>query len=429
MNPLKGTVRNGLKHAEQSLGIDTTYLAKGGFWTALRFVAGIGASIATMVAFGNLLPKESYGTYSYLLSLAASLGFLTLSGLGPVVTRAVARGQENLVRYALSLQLRYNLLATATIAVAGLYYFFKGNSLFAISLGFLALAIPLEGAFHIYEHILIGRKRFDTLALFTILSTLGAAGGTVVALLFTDSPLILVVVYAILSVVPSFFIYRQVERSIPKSTPTQEDKQALKRSAFHITGAGIIGTIAQYADKIILFQVAGPAAVAVYGFATAGPERIKGLLKSWISTALPRLSERNLEEIHSAFYKRVGLSILFGLGAALIYAFLSPLLFKLFLPKYLDSIIYSQLYALGLIFIPALVYIGNIFYSQNMLRAIYITSTGMQIMRIAILVVCGYFWQAWGLVLGFIGFQAVSLVFCIFILEKEFARLKKLNHG
>ena len=102
--------------------MDIPYMTKGGAWTALRFFITTATSLATMVAFGNLLPKETYGIYSYLMSLAGSLGFLTLAGMSTGIVRAVARGQENVVPYSLKLQLRYNLLATAAIAGVGFYY-------------------------------------------------------------------------------------------------------------------------------------------------------------------------------------------------------------------------------------------------------------------------------------------------------------------
>src|SRR3989344_513029 len=102
------------------------YLAKGGFWTTLSFIVSTLASIATMVAFGNLLPRENFGTYNYLLSLGASLSFLTLTGMGPAVMRAVARGHGNVVPTAVSFQLKFNLLAVATTLLAALYYGYKG---------------------------------------------------------------------------------------------------------------------------------------------------------------------------------------------------------------------------------------------------------------------------------------------------------------
>lgn len=416
---LKTKLYNLLRYSERFLNLDMIYVAKGGLWTTVSFLSGLVASIASMIAFGNLLPKESYGTYNYLLSLGASLSFLTLSGIGPVVIRLVAKGQENVLDYALRFQLKYNLLATATILVVGIYYGVKGNSLFAISLGILSLVIPMESAYHVFEHILIGRKRFDRLAIFTSFSSIASALATVVALFFTDSVLVLIIVYATLSFAPSYITYKLVTKNAPKDKPSEEEIASLRRSSFHITGAGLIGAVAQYIDKIILFQVAGPASLAIYSFAIAGPERLKGLIKNWIGIGLPRLSGRDVIEIHAVFYKRVGLSIILGSIMAVTYIVFTPILFHLLLPKYLLSIHYSQVYALGLIFSPALVYIGNIFYSQNMLRSIYITSTVNQIVRICLFALLALLWQTWGLVIAFLISQIFGVLFCILIWEKE----------
>ncbi|MEK7186972.1 MAG: oligosaccharide flippase family protein [Patescibacteria group bacterium] len=409
--------------------VDIAYAAKGGFWAAVRFSVGIATSLATLIAFGNLLPKENYGVYNYLLSLASALGFLTLTGIGPGIVRAVTRGSENVIRKALRLQLVYNLFAVVTIGFAAIYYGTKGNSVFAASLAILAISIPLEAAFHSYEHVLIGRKRFDLLALIASLSAFMAALTTIVILLFTDSVLILLSGFAVMSVGPSIIAFWYATRNLPRENPDEKIFAELKRSAFHITGAGLIGTLAQYIDKVLLFQIAGPATLAVYGFATAGPERLKGLLKNWVGIVLPRLAERNISEIKSVFYHRLILS--FGVGTIFSFSYivLAPILFGLFLPKYLDSILYSQVYALGLIMIPALVYVGSVFYSQNMLRAIYISSTGAQLLRIILFALFAWLWQIWGLVFAFLLTQVLSILYGVYVWEKESHRLinKKQN--
>lgn len=414
-----------LRHGERFFKLDIVYITKGGFWTALRFIVGIAASVASMMAFGNLLLKENYGIYSYLLSLASSLSFLTLSGMGPGIIRAVAQEKENVLRYAIRLQLRYNLLAVATVGVAAVYYYSKGNGLFAISLGILALVMPLEAAYHTFEHILIGRKRFDTIAILTSLSSIGSTVATVITLFTTDSVLVIISVYAITSIGPTYLSYWLITKDIPKQEPNTLDTEELRRTAFHITGAGIIGTLAQYVDKVVLFHFAGPTSLAIYGFAIAGPERFKGLIKDWINITQPRLAQRNILEIRRAFYKRIVFLTVFGVAISTVYVLLSPLLFKALLPKYLDSIIYSQVYALGLVIIPTLIYMGNIFYSQNMLRAIYITSTFSQVTRIIILVFAGWKWHAWGLVIGFLVSQIISVLFNLIIWEKESRRMEK----
>ncbi len=423
MENLKNKAYHLLKKSESLFKMDMVYIAKGGFWTSARFGIGLIASLATVTAFGNLLSKETYGTYSYLMSLAGSLSFLTLSGTGTGVIRAIARGKESVAPYALKLQLRYNLLATTAIGIAALYYVYKGNNVFAFSLLILAFALPFTAAYHIYESYLIGHKRFDTLTILTSISSLTGAMTTVAALFFTDNVILIVLVYAFTSFIPAVWMYKYSTAGITAEKPDDESLNELRRTSFHLTGAGIISTLAQYLDKIILFQVAGPASLAIYGFAIAGPEKMKGLIKNWSSIILPRLAGKSVEEIKTVFCKRIALALLVGMVSALFYILVSPLLFKIFLPKYIDSISYSQVYALGLIVIPALTFIGNIYYGLNMLRAVYLHSIGSQILRISLFVIFGLLWQAWGLIFASVISYLLSTIYAVIIWKIESRRI------
>ncbi len=392
---------------------------------SLGFLTSTVSSIITVVAFGNLLSKETYGVYSYLLSLASTLGFLTLTGVGPGITRSVAQGEERVVPYAMKLQFKYNLIAIGTVGAAALYYALKGNTVFAIALGILAVAMPVAGTYHTFEQVLTGRKKFHTLTLLNAISAFSYTAVMVSALFFTQNVLVLVCIYSVMSLLPNMIAYLIVARDIPEGELSPEAKKDFRRSSLHITGAGLIGSLAQYVDKLVLFHVAGPVSLAIYNFAIAGPERLKGLIKNWVAIALPKLSERSITEIKNTFKKRVMLSLLSGVVVAGVYIVFSPILFKLLLPKYLDSIKYSQVYALNLIFVPVLVYVGNIFYSQNMLRAIYISSTGIQVLRILIFIIFGSLWQTWGLVIAAILYQLVSSIFSTGVWLREGNRLEQ----
>ena len=407
--------------------LDAPYLMSGGAWTSLSFLVSALASLTTMVAFGNLLPRDTFGTYNYLLSLGASLSFLTLSGASPAVMRAVARGYESVIPAALRMQLKYNAGAMAIILMASLYYGYMGNSLFAISLAILVLAYPVAESFHIYKSVLTGRKRFDTLTKATSAVSLIGAVITVVTLILTDNILILIAIYTAMSLIPNIIIYRRVAGNVEESGPDNEQVKEMRRTSFHFTGAGIIGIIASYIDKIILFQVAGPVALAVYGFALAGPERFKSLIKNWGSIALPRLAQKSLGQVRQVIYKHIAFSLLVGISLTIIYWLIAPILFKLFLPLYLDSILYSQVMAISLITVPISVYIGSVFASQNMLRATYTLNFGNHIARIALFVVCGYLWQIWGLVAASIISSLINAIYGLAIWEVEARRLLKIQ--
>ncbi len=414
-----------LARLESKSGLDLKYLAHGGFWTSTRFAIGIAGSFATTIAFGNLLPKETYGTYNYLLSLAGSLSFLTLSGVSIAVIRAVAKGYESIVPYAVRLQLKYNLLAMATIAMGGIYYGMKGNWTFALSLFVLAISIPTGAAFFTYESVLIGLKRFNALTRITLVTTIIGAVAIVATIALTSNLFIIILVSALSSLIPTILIYRGVVKTLKTEEDASDHVSEFRRTTFHLTGAGLLSSAATYLDKIILFQVAGPVALATYGFAIAGPEKLKGLSKNWMNIVLPKLAEKSVHEIRSIFYKRLVYLILVGGLLAGVYILATPFLFKLLLPKYLSSIFYSQIYAISLVIIPTLVYIGNVFYGLNLLRAVYIHSVGTQIIRILLILILGWYWHTMGIVIASVMGYGLSTVYGIIIFEFEVARLRK----
>lgn len=427
MPQTKDRSRSFLRFLSRLLHLDMFYITQGGTWTTLRFLVGIGASVATTIAFGNLLPREVYGNYSYLLSLAGSLSFLTLSGVSTGVIRAVAKGNEEVVPYAVNLQLRYNLLAVLTIAGASLYYGFMGNEIFTISLLMLAVSVPLSAAYFTYESALIGLQKFDLLTKVTALSTFVSAGLTIITISLTQNIFAIVAVYALGSLIPNLFIYYYVAKKLKKGHPDTETIRELRDTSFHLTGAGLVSTLAMYVDKIILFQVAGPAALAVYGFSIAGPEKLKGLIKNWASIALPKLTDKTHSEMRKIFYKRFGYLFLLGMTLCGIYILLAPTLFRLVLPKYLDAVPYSQAYALSLIILPPLIYIGTVFYALNMLRAVYINSVGSQVMRIALFAILGWQYKTWGLVIAAVLTYTLSCIYGLIIWEIESRRLVKMQ--
>jgi O-antigen/teichoic acid export membrane protein len=117
-------------------------------------------------------------------------------------------------------------------------------------------------------------------------------------------------------------------------------------------------------------------------------------------------------------------SIFIGIAMAGTYILLSPFLFQIFLPKYIDAIKYTQVYALGLLAIPTTAYIGNIFGGQNMLRAIYAHTLTGYIVRISLFLLLGWKWQIWGLIAASIISSFLTAISGIIILKMETRRLR-----
>src|SRR5690606_26617860 len=137
---------------------DMLYIGKNGFWVLFNQSTSSVLSLLLMVAFANLLPKETYGTYSYILALASILNIFTLTGMNEAVARAVASGKAGVLRPAVVYQLKWNLLMLLASLLLGSYYLIQGDVVFATSLYILGLFVPATLAFNTYSSFLEGKK-------------------------------------------------------------------------------------------------------------------------------------------------------------------------------------------------------------------------------------------------------------------------------
>ena len=83
-----------LRRTEKITKTDMVYLSKGSFWLLLNQGLGSLLGFITAVALANLLPKEEYGIYKYLLSIAALCSIATMPGFSSAVVQAVGAGKS-----------------------------------------------------------------------------------------------------------------------------------------------------------------------------------------------------------------------------------------------------------------------------------------------------------------------------------------------
>jgi hypothetical protein len=72
--------------------------------------------------------------------------------------------------------------------------------------------------------------------------------------------------------------------------------------------------------------------------------------------------------------------------AFIIYIIIAPIAFRLLFPKYLDSVIYSQIFAISLLAIPSIIP-STILYAQKETKKLYKANIFMPIINIIILFV------------------------------------------
>lgn len=421
---VKSSVRKILLRSQSYTGTDNLYVASHSFWTSLNFVVVSLFSLALVFFLANFLPKEIYGTYKYAMSIIGSLGFLTLSGMATAVTQAVARGHDEVLHYAIKVQLKWNLLFLGAAVALGTYYLINGNSTVGTSLFILGLVFPFIDAFNTFGPFLSGKREFKRLALWGILTNGIYTAAMIVAILFGKSVIALVIAYTMASLISTLYLYRKTVRIFAPPKNGHPEKEFLTYG-LHLSFVNVFATLSQYVDKIVIFHFLGAVELAIYGLALAIPEKIRGYVKGLNSIVLPKLSEKTMRDIWPVFYKRVAQGMAIGALISVGYILVAPPAFTIFLPQYLESVRYSQVISLSFIAILPISYIGSVFRAQKMLKTIYLSSTTFHVLKIILFIVFGALWHIWGVIYASLLVYAIGLIYYMALWEFEVEKYKK----
>lgn len=414
---IKSKIYDILRWSEKYTKTDMVYLAHGGFWLTLGQIISASSAFLLAIAFANLLPKETYGTYKYILSIAGILAIPTLSGMNTAIVQAVARGYEGSLVPALKTKIRWGLLGgLASIILAG-YYYFNGNTTLTISFLISAVFLPFMDSFGLYNSLLQGRKLFKISAQYAILSQIIAIISLITALFFTKNLFLIIFTY-FASWTALRFIFLKI--TLKKFSPNQNRDPKTISYGKQISLVGIIITIASYIDRLVLFHYLGAAQVAIYSIAIAPPEQIKSVFKNLSILTLPKFAQSQKEEIKKTLpYK---LFLLFILIACLIivYILAAPFIFKILFPKYAESVFYSQL-AIFMIIGGIVPILYSVLLAKRANSEIYQSNIYISVFQIITTMAFGYLFG----IIGIVTAKILTQVFALLLSFWFFLKLTK----
>jgi O-antigen/teichoic acid export membrane protein len=350
--PMKEKIHSFLRYLERFTKTDMVYIAKGSFWLSIGQGVAIISTFALSVVLAHVLSQEVYGNYKFILSLAGIIGGLSLSGLGTAVTQAVARGSDGTLHLAVRTQLLWGIIvALAGLGTAG-YYFLNENYLIATSLILVAIALPVTNSTGLYGAFLSGKKDFKRSTLYWVIGQLITTAVIILLAVWTRNVLALVAGFYIVNLFMSIFFYRKT-LSIYHPSHDSADKEMI-RHGNHLSAMGFIGTIANQLDKVFVFHYAGAAPLAVYAFANAIPEQIRAFLKNIFNIGTPKLALLDKAALRKSITDKVWRLTLITILVVIVYFFAAPFIYKIFFPKYMESVVYSQIYMVGMIVFPGI---------------------------------------------------------------------------
>ncbi|MDD5547621.1 MAG: oligosaccharide flippase family protein [Candidatus Pacebacteria bacterium] len=392
-------------------GVNMNYLIGGGFWLGLDQIFSAGTSMVLTVAFANLISQEAYGTYRYILSIFGILTIATLPNMNIAVLTSVARGFENLSK-ALKSRIEWGFIGTiAGFSLAG-FYFYQGNNLLGYAFIIMAVFLPFTDSFNVFLAFFRGRKLFREQTLYSIIIKSVSAAALIATLFLTENLLIILLAFFIPYVLSRVFLYWL---AVKKFSPNNEVDPNTISYGKNLSLLQFLGFVVNYLDNLLIFYYLGPISLAIYTMAMAPISKFQKAFSILPDLALPKFSERPAEEIKKYLIKRIFKLFIFIIPIVAVYILIAPMIFDFFLPKYHDSIFYTQLLSLVFLCLPfSLIY--TFMQSKAMQKQLYIYNISIRIIQLILTVIFVGLYGVMGAVIARLIFQlaATSILFVIF---------------
>jgi O-antigen/teichoic acid export membrane protein len=404
-----------LRHSEKYTKTDMVYLAKGSFWlnAGQAVVSVVGMGLA--VAFANLLPPETYGTFKFVISFVAILSIPTLTGMNQALIRAVAQGNEGVIYPALGIKLKWGALgAVGTLLLAG-YYFYNDNSVLGISFLIMAAFIPFLNNLNIWIHYLNGKRNFKALAQYQAVMRILVVSTIVLTLVLTKNLFIILFAhFAASTLVRGAFLFL----TLKKYPPNQNHDPATIGYGKHLSLMGILGPVSNQLDKILLFHYLGPVQLAVYAFSLRPIEEMKKPLGNLNKLALPKLSQRDMGQLRAAIPGKMFKLFLVLAPMVGVYILIAPYFYSFLFPQYTDAILYSQVLALSLLVFPKML-IGQALTAHAQKKQLYILRIATPAFKIILFLILLPFCGIWGAITAIIATEFFNLFLLLIFFNKS----------
>ena len=383
MDTIKIKIYNWLKKSEKYTKTDSVYVVKGFSWLMGGTIISSFIGLISAMAFAHYFSKENYGIYQYILSFVDIFGILALGGIDTAITRSTARGQEGDIKNGVITKIKWGLIGGFMSIVVGAYYLYHENSILGYSFIIAGIFIPFWEAPGIFTTYLQGKKRFDLLSIYDNAIQIMVTWSVIATLIITSS-----VIAVIMAFFTSYFIARLIfyKISFTKFPPNNIPDPELVPYGKHQTAISALGNFSANIDKILLWQLLGPAQVAIYVFAQAIPMRITGVTKIFNRLAFPKIASQDFTNIQKTLPKKIWLLFIPSLILTLLYMISAHFIFEIFFPQYNDAVIYTIVLSL-IILLQPFTLIATSLSAQAKTRPLYIQNIISPIVRIILFMI------------------------------------------
>ena len=143
MEKAKQILINLLKKSERYTKTDMVYLFKSNFWLNLNKVFSIANGFILSIAFANLISKEDYGVYTFVLAIIGLFSMAPTTALGNGIAKESANGNHAIIFEGLRKIMPWSILSGSILFIVGIYYGINQNLTLFACLSLAGLALPI----------------------------------------------------------------------------------------------------------------------------------------------------------------------------------------------------------------------------------------------------------------------------------------------
>jgi O-antigen/teichoic acid export membrane protein len=344
------------------------YLAKGGFWLTLGQIIFSVSSFLLAIAFANLLSKNDYGTYQYILSIFGILCIFNLPGISTALNRTVAKGYEKTVYPAIKNQIKFGTLGGLTALTMAGYYYLQGNNTLFLGLLISAVFLPIQNSFLIFQSYLQGKKQFKAYIKFSSTQRIISYFLIFLGLIFSKNIIIILLIYLASQSIINIILFLLTLKKYP---PQGEVNQSSIGYGKHLSLMEVIMSVADRADNILIFHYLGAAPLAIYNIALSPVSQISSYLSNLKILAFPKLSNVGTATIKRTLPGQILKLTFLLLPILIIYVIIVPFIYPVLFPAYQASIFLSQILALKILFLSRMFFEASLT-AQRQVKSLYI---------------------------------------------------------
>ena len=378
--------------------MDMVYLTSGSFWAVFGQFSAAFITLGLAVVVAHFVPKDTYGTYKYVVAIVSVISTFSLSGIGQAVFQSIARGFRRSLSDGFWANLRWSLLIFLGALIVGGYYLFAGNITLGLGILLGGCITPFLSSFNLYIPLFNGEKDFRRATWYgDVVTNIIPALTLIIVALTAPTALNLIAAYFLANLFAAAYTYWcGIRRYRP--TNTQHDPGLLSYSK-HLSFMGILSGIAGNIDQLLLFHFGGAIDLAIYNFAVAIPDQSKGPLKRLDTMTQARFVNRDTRDIHASLRNKMLWLAITSVLFIGIYYIAAPFIYQWFFSPYSISVPYSQIYALSLFAIivsPTASYLS----AKKRVKALYVNTVGSSIIQIVLMVIGVTIFGLWGLIIA-----------------------------